>query len=227
MRTKANVATEVRDSIESLCTPAPNYNRFLTKLWPVFKKILEGKPDFSPNSSEHNLRNQVLEILHRLQHGSSEIEPFAADIVELLMDLVRVENEDNAVLCLKAIMDLERHQATATASKVQPFLDLIQEMFEMMEKVVHDTFDNPATQNASTAPQTLQSPRPGSPATTVSEPGSEKREQATLAKGMQSFKVLSECPIIVVSIFQAHRSTVLGQCQEICAINQRYTAVTS
>ena len=208
VRTKANVATEVRDSIESLCTPAQNYNKFLTKLWPVFKKILEGKPDFSPNSSEHNLRNQVLEILHRLQHGSSEIEPFAADIVELLMDLVRVENEDNAVLCLKAIMDLERHQATATASKVQPFLDLIQEMFEMMEKVVHDTFDNPATQNASTAPQTLQSPRPGSPATTVSEPGSEKREQATLAKGMQSFKVLSECPIIVVSIFQAHRSTV-------------------
>ena len=64
--------------------------------------------------------------------NSPEIGPYAADIVDTLMDLVRVENEDNAVLCMKTIMDLERHQMEATAPKVQPFLDLIQEMFQMM-----------------------------------------------------------------------------------------------
>lgn len=213
-RTKSNVATEVRDSIESLCTPSSLYTKFLTKLWPVFKKILEGKPDFTSTSFEHILRNQILEVLHRLQHAPPEVEPFALDMVETLMDLVRVENEDNAVLCLKTIMDLERHQPNATVSKVQPFLDLIQEMFEMMEQVVHDTFDSPNShhQASSTSSnhqtQTFQSPRPGSPATTVSDPGAEKRDHAPLAKGMQSFKVLSECPIIVVSIFQAHRNTV-------------------
>ena len=213
IRAKANVATEVRDSIETQCSPPATFQKFLTKLWPVFKKILEGKPDFSPTSFEQTLRNQVLEILHRLQHGSHEVEPFAAEMVDLLMELVRVENEDNAVLCLKTIMDLERHQPTATASKVQPFLDLIQEMFEMMEQVVRDTFDNSAsgaatsvTPNMSTS--TLQSPRPGSPATTVSDPGADKKEHLPLAKGMHSFKVLSECPIIVVSIFQAHRQSV-------------------
>ena len=58
---------------------------------------------------------------------SPEIVPYAAEIVQTLMDLVSVENEDNAVLCMKTIMDLERHQTVATASKVQPFLDLIQE----------------------------------------------------------------------------------------------------
>ncbi|KAK7885224.1 transcription-associated protein 1 [Exophiala xenobiotica] len=213
-RTKANVATDLRDSIENLCSPAATYSKFLAKLWPVFKKILEGKPDFSPTSFEHVLRNQILEILHRLQHAPSELEPYALDMVETLMELVRVENEDNAVLCLKTIMDLERHQPTATASKVQPFLDLIQEMFEMMEQVVRDTFDSPAphSQASSSTPnppgQNLQSPRPGSPATTVSDPGNEKKDHHPLAKGMQSFKVLSECPIIVVSIFQAHRSSV-------------------
>ncbi|KIX08948.1 uncharacterized protein Z518_00026 [Rhinocladiella mackenziei CBS 650.93] len=214
MRTKSNVATELRDSIENLCTPAATYTKFLSKLWPVFKKILEGKPDFTPTSFEHILRNQILEILHRLQHASPEVEPYALEIVETLMELVRVENEDNAVLCLKTIMDIERHQPVATASKVQPFLDLIQEMFEMMEQVVRDTFDSPAAhhQAPSTTPnppgQTFQSPRPGSPATTVSDPGNEKKEHTPLATGMQSFKVLSECPIIVVSIFQAHRSSV-------------------
>lgn len=135
-------------------------------------------------------------------------------MVDTLMELVRVENEDNAVLCMKTIMDLERHQTTATASKVQPFLDLIQEMFQLMEKVVKDTFDTPqgpAPSSVSSTPshasQNFQSPRPASPATTISDSGTEKKDQA-LAPGMQSFKVLAECPIIVVSIFQAHRSSV-------------------
>jgi transformation/transcription domain-associated protein len=138
--------------------------------------------------------------------NSPEIEPYAADIVDTLMDLVRVENEENAVLCMKTIMDLERHQTVATAPKVQPFLDLIQEMFQMMQQVVSDTFDNPTNPGSQNQPS--QSPRPGSPTTTVSEPGAEKKDPPLLAKGMQSFKVLAECPIIVVSIFQAHRTSV-------------------
>ncbi|RVX66256.1 hypothetical protein B0A52_10183 [Exophiala mesophila] len=213
-RAKANTATEVRDSIESLCSPPATYAKFLSTLWPVFKKILEGKPDFSPTSFEQILRNQILEILHRLQHGPVEVEPYALEMVDTLLELVRVENEDNAVLCLKTIMDLERSQVKATSGRVQDFLDLIQEMFEMMDQVVKDTFDSPTThhqQSSSTPNQaggSLQSPRPGSPGTTVSDPGSEKKEHVPLAKGMQSFKVLSECPIIVVSIFQAHRASV-------------------
>lgn len=36
----------------------------------------------------------------------------------------------------------------------------------------------------------------------------EVEQPNTLVKGMQSFKVLAECPIIVVSLFQAHRGCV-------------------
>ena len=70
------------------------------------------------------------------------------------MGLARTENEDNAVLCMKTIMDLERNQAKATAMKVQPFLGLIQEMFQSMEKVVHDTFDTPNQATPSGMPST-------------------------------------------------------------------------
>ncbi|RMZ92452.1 hypothetical protein DV736_g312, partial [Chaetothyriales sp. CBS 134916] len=210
-RAKANIATDLRDQIDNLCTPGL-FGHFLKQLWPVFKKILEGKPDFSPNSPEHTLRNQVLEILHRLPHALPDLEQYAVGMVDLLMELVRVENEDNAVLCLKTIMDLERQQPVATASKVQPFLDLIQEMFELMESVVHSTLDNGSSNggvsSSATASQSLQSPRPGSPATTISDPGAEKAQPSLLPKGMESFKVLSECPILVVSIFQAHRNSV-------------------
>lgn len=144
---------------------------------------------------------------------SDALKPYAAGIVDLLMGLVRTENEDNAVLCMKTIMDLERYQIEATASKVQPFLDLIQEMFETMEQVVKDTFDSPvpgaAAGTTPNNPQIFQSPRPGSPSASVaSDLGIDLQTNRPLLMGMQSFKVFSECPIIVVSLFQAHRNCV-------------------
>ena len=140
------------------------------------------------------------------------LKPYAASIVDLLMGLVRTENEDNVILCMKAIMDMERHQVDATASKVQPFLDLIMEMFGSMEGVVKETFDAPAQGSQGTTPsnpQAFQSPRPGSPAAAAStDLGLDAPAIRPLMRGMQSFKVFAECPIIVVSLFQAHRSCV-------------------
>ncbi|KAL4978883.1 hypothetical protein BDW66DRAFT_148736 [Aspergillus desertorum] len=215
MKLRANVAVELRDNIEPLCSPA-TYSIFLSKLWPVFKNILSGEPVFTNASLVQKLRNCVLETLHRLPMMSPDVEPYAADMVDLLMDLVRIENEENAVLCMKTIMDLERNQAKATAQQVQPFLELIQEMFQTMEQVVRDTFDTPSQATPSGMPSTpgasaptFQSPRPSSPAASVPDIGSDQQTSNNiLLKGMHSFKVLAECPIIVVSIFQTHRTSV-------------------
>lgn len=154
------------------------------------------------------MRNCVLEVLHRLPVDYPEVEPYAGEMVDLLMELVRVENEENAVLCMKTIMDLERRQIAATADRVQPFLELIQEIFEAMGQVVKETFDIPA-QGGLPGPSggqhpVQQSPRPGSPG----EMGGEHQASQHLIRGMQSFKVLAECPIIVVTIFQTHRASV-------------------
>ncbi|EER27620.1 Phosphatidylinositol 3- and 4-kinase family protein [Coccidioides posadasii C735 delta SOWgp] len=209
---KTNVAVELRDSLEQLCSP-PSYAIFLTKLWPVFKKILKGEPVFVSMSWEQKLRNCILEIIHRLPLDLPDVQPYAGDMVDLLMELVRVENEENAVLCMKTIMDLERRQVGATQSRVQPFLELIRDMFEGMSQVVKDTFDTPVQGSTpgmlpSTpgGPQNFQSPRPSSPATSVSDLAPDQQGNQQLLRGMQSFKVLSECPIIVVSIFQVHRA---------------------
>lgn len=50
-RVRANVAVELRDNIEPLCSGA-NYPIFLAKLWPVFKTILKGDPVFTNLSFE-------------------------------------------------------------------------------------------------------------------------------------------------------------------------------
>jgi transformation/transcription domain-associated protein len=113
-------------------------------------------------------------------------------------------------------MDIMRHQTKVLQDKVQPFLSLIQELFDQMESVVRDQLDNPAPGSNAAVPstpgssQTYQnSPRPGSPVASVSDLGADPQQQTRpLLKGMQSFKVLAECPIIVVSIFQVYRGTV-------------------
>ncbi|KAL8711708.1 MAG: hypothetical protein Q9220_003879 [cf. Caloplaca sp. 1 TL-2023] len=212
LKAKHNVATELRDNIDILCN-GPLYPAFLKKLIPVFTKLLEGPPVFISTSWEQKLRSCILEIFHRLPMSHSDaLKPYAPGIADLLMGLVRIENEDNAVLCMKTVMDLERHQTEATAAKVQPFLDLIQEMFETMEHVVKETFETPAHPTAAgTTPnsQVFQSPRPGSPSTSVgSDLGVDVQTARPLLNGMKSFKVFAECPIIVVSLFQAHRNCV-------------------
>lgn len=213
LQKKFHLATELRDNIDLLCSGA-TYPIFLKKLVPVFMKMLEGQPAFMSASLEHRLRNCVLEIFHRLPMSHNEaLKQYAAQIVEMLMNLVRTENEDNTILCMKTIMDLERHQPEATASKVQAFLDLILEMFQAMERLVKDTFDTPAqgisTGTTPSNPQSFQSPRPGSPvASVVSDLGIDTQTARQLLPGMKSFKVFAECPIIVVSLFQAHRNCV-------------------
>ncbi|KAL5115621.1 transcription-associated protein 1 [Pleosporales sp. CAS-2024a] len=219
LRAKGTQAIDIRDNIESYCQ-GQQYGAFLIHLVPVFLKILDGAPVFISTSPEQRIRNCILEILHRLPMNPVDaLEPHAAKITDKLVGLVKLENEDNAVLCMKIIMDFLRHQTKALADRVQPFLDLIQEMFETMEQAVHDTFDSgtpaPTSQGVPSTPsnQYSQSPRPSSPATALTsgsagDLGSEHQQTRMLLKGMQSFKVLAECPIIVVSLFQAYRNCV-------------------
>ncbi|KAK0615854.1 hypothetical protein B0T17DRAFT_510419 [Bombardia bombarda] len=228
LKAKVDAASTLRDSLDPYVAGA-TYPIFLKRLMPAFIIILRQPCIFQTNTSEQanqqKLRNCVLEILHRLPTSNASPEPFeqyAEEVVDLLMGLVRNDNEDNAVLCVKVISDIMRHQHKVLAAKVQSFLGLIQELFEQVETVVREQLDNTSSSGPPGAPSTpgstqttflphQQSPRPGSPvATGAPDFNADAGQQSgrPLLKGMQSFKVLSECPIIVVSIFQVYRSTV-------------------
>lgn len=215
VRDKLDAASALRDNLE-LYTSGPIYPVFLKKLIPIFISLLKGPPVFTSTSLEQKLRNCILEILHRLPANPPEtFQPFAEEVVDLLISLVRVDNEENASICVKTIMDIMRHQVAVCGAQVQPFLTLIQELFDQMESVVRDQLDNsePIAANSHgvfTPGNSLSfqnSPRPGSPVASAADLGSDPQQQTKqLLRGMASFKVLAECPIIVVSIFQVYRS---------------------
>ena len=218
----------MRDSLDHYVT-GQTYPVFLKRLMPSFILILRQPCVFQTHLPDQanlqKLRVCVLEILHRLPTAPSPPEPFepyAEEVVDLLMHLVRTDNEDNAVLCVKVISDIMRHQHKILGGKVQSFLSLILELFEQIERVVREQLDSTSSSGIPGAPSTpgstqttflphQQSPRPGSPVATGApdfSTDSGQQSNRPMLKGMQSFKVLSECPIIVVSIFQVHRNAV-------------------
>ncbi|KAA8573747.1 hypothetical protein EYC84_005312 [Monilinia fructicola] len=112
---------------------------------PIFISCLKGPPVFISTSLEQKLRCCVLEILHRLPTNPPEsFEQYAVEVVDLLINLVRIDNEENAALCVKTIMDIMRNQTKVLQDRVQPFLGLIQELFDQMDSVVRDQLDNSA-----------------------------------------------------------------------------------
>ncbi|QSZ33988.1 hypothetical protein DSL72_005568 [Monilinia vaccinii-corymbosi] len=217
LKIKVEAAVQLRDGLENYIT-GPIYPAFLRKLMPIFINCLKGPPVFISTSLEQKLRCCILEILHRLPTNPPEsFEQYAVEVVDLLINLVRIDNEENAALCVKTIMDMMRNQTKVLQDRVQPFLGLIQELFDKMDAVVRDQLDNaapgsnpPGVPSTPGSSQTFHnSPRPGSPAASVTDLGPDPQQQTRkLLKGMQSFKVLAECPIIVVSIFQVYRNFV-------------------
>ena len=205
---------------------------------PKCLQLLNGPPSFISTSVEQvrfherlatstkltegvqRLRNTLLEILHRLPFTPPDpTEPYAVQIVETLRELIKVENEDNAVLCIKIVMDFQRHHIKVLADYVQPYLSLIHDIFESTDQIIKETLGSqtealPTTATPSNGVHVSNSPRPGSPAVHAPDSAPNSQQARTLLKGTRSFKVLAECPIAMVSIFQVYREIVTAQVQK-------------
>lgn len=82
-----------------------------------------------------------MEIIHRFPYNES-LKPYVIDLMESMMDLLAKDNETNAVISLKIIVDLHKTYTTILEPYVQPFLDLVREMYNNMPKAVEASFVN-------------------------------------------------------------------------------------
>jgi transformation/transcription domain-associated protein len=71
------------------------------------------------------------------------------------MQILRTDNEENAVLSLKIMIDLHRNYKTVVADQVQPFLDFVFEMYQSMPTIVKDAFETNSTMTGSTPAATV------------------------------------------------------------------------
>ena len=134
---KLQLVTEIRDNIEVVHTF--EYKNFLAHLFPVFYNSLrQGQPQFT-DGTEQKIRNILLEILNRLPNNEL-LRPYVHNLLKLAMYLLEVENEENAVICLRIIIDLHKNYRPTLETEVQPFLDIVQKIYNELPKTVLNTF---------------------------------------------------------------------------------------
>jgi len=119
----------------------------------------------------------LLQIIERLHHSES-VKQYAVDIQNLMMHLLRKDNEELGVICVKIVINFNRTYRAILEPHIMPFVEWIVELYDGMAAVVARTFSDEASAASSNT--------------------STENQQAPLLHASQSFKVLVDCPIATV-----------------------------
>jgi len=189
--TGLKAATDLRERIEIVHTM--EYSNFLKALFPAFRELLENrlKPRLV-DDEQNRFRSLILEILHRLPNNDV-LKPYVHDVTVLARTALKEDNEDNAHTCLKIIFDLHKNYRELLKSNAQPVLDIVATVYEQLPQNVQRLFA-PSTQ-----PGANQN---GTDAGNGNGPGA--GGQKTFLRSIESCKVLIECPLIVMLLFQLY-----------------------
>uniref|UniRef100_A0A7I4F837 Non-specific serine/threonine protein kinase n=1 Tax=Physcomitrium patens TaxID=3218 RepID=A0A7I4F837_PHYPA len=197
MQNRLTLATEVRDSIEIVHTS--EYLNFLKSYFVVFSNLLTKitKPQATDNV-EHKLRNVVIEILNRLPH-SEVLRLFVQDLLKLSMHVLACDNEENGLICLRIIFDLHKNFRPALEPDVQQFLDFVREIYQNFRATVTYFFEESSAPDVQLAAAHHNLGYMGQMRSPAGGPMSGQLNQST-----RSFKVVTECPLIVMFLFQLY-----------------------
>ena len=129
--------SDIRESIEVV--HSGEYKNFLQYLFPAFYNHLRQAPPQFNDGPEQKLRNIILEILNRLPNNEL-LKPYVQNLLKLCMYLLEVENEENALICLRVIIDLHKNYRPTLEGEVQAFLDVVQKIYSELPKTVTVSF---------------------------------------------------------------------------------------
>ena len=173
---RIQIVNEIRERIDVVYTQ--EYEVFLRYLFPVFCELLRKTiPVQTIEGPEQRLRNFILETLNRLPINEV-LRRHANELLKLAMFLLEKENEDNAIICLRIIIELHKSYQAGSDSHVQQFFDVVFKIYSELPEAIKTIFGESA--------------------------GGPPRAPNQLTPGMRSFKVLTDCPIIVVIFFQLY-----------------------
>ena len=116
-----------------------DYGSFLNAFLPAFGAVLETTPPQLEDNDMHKTRKCVLEMLNKLPHNE-HLRPHDKTVLRLATSSLRVENEENALICLRVIFDLHRNFRPSLEFEVEPFLEFVRDVYEQVEGTVAETF---------------------------------------------------------------------------------------
>ncbi|KAI3612149.1 histone acetylase complex subunit [Moniliophthora roreri] len=143
LKTKHAFACEIREMLDT--TRDSESTRVLHFLIPTLLELLRsGEPSFRKDSLEYQFRRVLIEILHRLP-TSEAARPHVNPIFDCLFHLLRHDNEDNAALCSKALIDHVRNYRCLTEERLTEFTAIFQEALSKMPGLVTELLSEDST----------------------------------------------------------------------------------
>jgi transformation/transcription domain-associated protein len=226
MKDALKAGTELKERIE--IGPSREVSSILTTLVPTFSSVLSSitRPNPESSSDENCLRKVVLEAVSRMPKDDT-MRPHAHTLLDVCMDVLAKDYEDNALLASKIIFDLHKNFRSMPQDQVQPYLDFVQQVYRSLPTSVEKNFHFPsgvaatgstlsvtdtplsAQDSSSTLDKDFLSILPGdkNDLSPYSGPSSGLPSSPTpkvAVKSTSSFRVLTECPLTVMLLFQLY-----------------------
>ena len=179
---------------------------------------------------EHRIRHTILEICYRLPQNEV-LRPYAASLVELAMGVLLNDYEDNAILAVKIIFELHKSYRPMLADHVRPFLDFVKAAYKTLPSNLQKNFQSfappPIMASSKSENDSSSSPSGGSTTTadervmpppintTPSTNISARLLSHSVVKSSSSFRVLTECPLSVMLLFQLYPKFIKTYLQQL------------
>ncbi|TFK56003.1 FAT-domain-containing protein [Heliocybe sulcata] len=175
MQRRINSAGELRELIDVVrdseaARVLPNMVSNLLEL------VRTGEPAFRRDTPEFQLRRAIVDIIHRVPHQES-LRPLVLTVITGLLDLIRNDNEDNAVTCCKTIVELVRYFRLLSEDHVAEFMAIFTTLLQNTKELVVELLSEDS------APV----------------------DPNVLLPSTKSFKALAEMCMTVVTFSQSHR----------------------
>ncbi|XP_076437943.1 transcription-associated protein 1-like [Babylonia areolata] len=210
---KLKAANELSENFETVVN-SPQYSTFLADAMKVFLKILEeGEPQFIAEQNMQHLRKVLLEILHRIP-SNDHLKRFVQPILSLMFKLLRKENEENVLVCIRIILELHKSFRPQMNEEIQDFLGFVKRIYGMLPTHLSSIFEVRGQRKVKDMSEInvelwLNDIYTMTPV--VTEKKNSDQQNVTyniIPRGVQSLKVLAELPIIVVLMYQLYKAQV-------------------
>ncbi|KAG0664554.1 transcription-associated protein 1 [Maudiozyma exigua] len=199
-----------------------DYEQFMSKIVPILLTNLNEIPiSLNKTSTEHKLRYFILDILNRFLMAQASDED-VHKILDTLLKILPEENEENGVLCMRILTVLFKSYKNILQEKVEQFITIIIQFYKNASELVKKEFDsNEANDDnmsdADTSDHNLLD------ANIDDEPQEDDKDMEemhsnemigeqnsgsapSLRTTMFSFKILSECPITMVTLYSSYKN---------------------
>lgn len=208
--------SDLRERIEIVHTA--HYQSFLTHLFPSLEGLLtrpapQGvNPSIGVTDVSHLVRQKTLEVLNRLPNNEA-LKPYANRLFEVCLDVLRRDNEENAIVALRIVFELQRNfRAVLEQRTLQAFFEIVRDLYAKLESNVQLAFSassletgiissDASSSSASSSTTTITAATTTSGGEDVSASGNEPKSLKYMW-GHSSFRVMIETPLIVMLLLQ-------------------------